>query len=349
MLGLTALVVLGYSWVIRVFKQGVSKGAAVGILFAFGGIVSMNDPMRLAPGVIYDSRTALLSLAYPYGGPIGTLIAVIAMSACRLWIGGVGALAGVAGMFAAALIGYACALVPLRKLKPGLVRSVFVGIAGSLSLAAIALLPHETMISLIGAPLVLVIVANVAGVILVSEFLEREKARQRIMRALENEASVDPLTKLKNRRAFDQAALRAMNDNRSKSHHCSLVLIDIDRFKTINDQWGHDAGDRVLAGVAKIIRKNVRITDLVVRYGGEEIVLLLTNTPQSAAVGVAEKVRSQIENTQFESGEQNLAVTISAGVASLSEAHHDMNAVMKAADRALYRAKSNGRNRVETA
>ena len=348
-LGLTALVVLGYSWVIRKFSEGLTKGAAVGVLFALGGIISMNDPIRFAPGVIYDGRTALLALAYPYGGPIGTLIALAAMAVYRIWIGGIGALSGVIGMGATALIGFACTLIPVRKLKIGPARSLLIGIAASTSLAAITLLPHEIMMTLVGIPLVTVIVANIAGVILLSEFLEREKSRQRIMRALEHEASVDPLTKLQNRRAFDQAALRAMNDNRSKSHQCSLVMIDIDHFKTINDRWGHDAGDTVLADVAAIIRKNVRITDVVVRYGGEEIVLLLTNTPQSAAIELAESVRSQIEQTQFESGDESLGVTISAGVASLSDRFHDMDAVMKAADRALYRAKSGGRNRVEMA
>ncbi|WP_453602365.1 GGDEF domain-containing protein, partial [Streptomyces sp. NPDC055722] len=329
-LGLSALVVLGYSWVIRKFSEGLAKGAAVGVLFALGGIISMNDPIKLAPGVIYDGRTALLALAYPYGGPIGTIIALGAMAVYRVWIGGVGALSGVIGMAATALIGFACTLIPVRRLKIGPVRSLLIGTAASTSLAAILLLPHEIVVTLVGIPLVALIVANIVSVILVSEFLEREKSRQRIMRELEHEASVDPLTKLQNRRAFDQAALRAMNDNRSKSHQCSLMMIDIDHFKAINDRWGHDAGDMVLADVAAIIRKNVRTKDVVVRYGGEEMVLLLTNKPQSAAVKIAESVRSQIEQTQFETGDESLGVIISAGVASLSDRLRDIDSVVKA-------------------
>ena len=103
-----------------------------------------------------------------------------------------------------------------------------------------------------------------------------------------------------------------------------------------------------MADVAAIIRKNVRITDVVVRYGDEEIVLLMTNTSQLAAIELAESVRSQIEQTRFGSGDESVGVTISAGVASLSDRFHDTDAVIKAADRALYRAKSGGRNRVET-
>ena len=197
-LGLTALVVLGYSWVIRKFSGGLNKGVAVGVLFALGGIISMNDPIRFAPGVIYDGRTALLALAYPYGGPIGTLIALAAMTAYRIWIGGIGSLSGVIGMGATALIGFACTLIPVRKLKIGPARSLLIGIAASTSLAAITLLPHEIMMTLVGIPLITVIIANIAGVTLLGEFLEREKSRQRIMRALEHEASVDPLTKLRN-------------------------------------------------------------------------------------------------------------------------------------------------------
>lgn len=348
-LGLTALVILSYSIVIRTFSKGWKKGAAVGVLLALGGILSMNDPVVIAPGVIFDGRTALLAIAYPYGGPVGTIVAALLMAAYRFWLGGVGLVPGLISIVLICAIGFGVALIPVRKLPIGLTRSVLTGLFASLSLVSISLLPHDIIATIVGFPLFAVVVANIANVVILSDFLEREKSRLRIMRALEHEAWVDPLTKLQNRRAFDRAALRAMNDNKSKAAHCSLVMIDIDHFKAINDRWGHDTGDMVLADVAAIIRRNVRITDVVVRYGGEEIVLLLTNTPQNIANELAERVRSEIELASFATDFESVSVTVSAGVASLNGQHTSMEALLKAADKALYRAKTSGRNRVEVA
>jgi diguanylate cyclase len=348
-LGLTALVILSYSIVIRTYSKGWKKGAAVGALFALGGILSMNDPVIIAPGVFFDGRTALLAIVYPYGGIVGTIVAVVLMAGYRIWLGGAGLVPGLTSIITVAAISFAVTLIPARKIGIGVTRSVMTGLLASLSLVWITLLPHDIVATIIGFPLFAVVIANVVNVVIITDFLEREKSRLRIMRALEHEAWVDPLTKLHNRRAFDRAALRAMNDNRSKSTHCSLVMIDIDHFKAVNDRWGHDMGDVVLADVASIIRKNVRITDVVVRYGGEEIVLLLLNTPQIVANELAERVRSEIEHTDFSTDIESVNVTVSAGVASLGERYTSMEALLKAADRALYRAKSSGRNRVEVA
>ena len=349
MLGITALVVLGYSWVIRTFSRGISLGAAVGCLFGLGGLASMSDPISFAPGVFYDARTALLVLAYTYGGPIGTIIATATMVAYRLWIGGMGAMTGAASIVLSSLIGVAVAMIPLRRLKIGPLRSAFIGVVASGSFVTIVLLPPEIASAIIGPPLLALMVANLVSVMITSSFLEREKARQSVMRALEHEASVDPLTKLQNRRAFERASLRAMNDNKLKARKCALVLIDIDHFKGINDRWGHDMGDLVLADVAALIRGNVRKSDLVVRYGGEEIALLMPNTPLTVATDFAERIRNLIAEAEHELGGHKVQVTVSAGVAVLGVRMNDMSEVVKAADKALYRAKSTGRNRVEVA
>lgn len=349
MLGITALVVLGYSWVIRTFSRGIALGAAVGCLFGLGGLASMSDPISFAPGVFYDARTALLVLSYTYGGPIGTIIATTMMVVYRLWIGGMGAMTGAASIVLSSLIGIGCAMIPLRRLKIGSLRSAFIGIAASGSFVTIVMLPPEIVSTIIGAPLLALAVATFASVMITSSFLEREKTRQSVMRALEHEASIDPLTKLQNRRAFEQASLRAMNDNKLKSRNCGLILIDIDHFKGINDRWGHDMGDLVLAEVAALIRSNVRKSDLVVRYGGEEIALLMPNTPLTVATDFAERIRSLIAEAEHDLGGQSVRVTVSAGVAVLGVRMSDMNDVVKAADKALYRAKSSGRNRVEVA
>jgi len=348
-LGITALVVLSYSWVLRTFPKGTAKGAAVGLLFGLGGIASMSDPISFAPGVFYDARTALLVLSYSYGGPIGTLIATGLMLIYRLWLGGMGAISGSTSILLTSFIGFACAMIPGRGWKSWPLRSAAIGLAASASFVTLTMLPSDVTALIIGIPLFTLIIANISSVMVLSNFLEREKVRQRLMRVLEHEASVDPLTKLQNRRAFDKAALRAMNDNKLKSIKSAIILIDIDHFKDVNDLWGHEMGDMVLAEVAAIIRRGVRKTDVVVRYGGEEIALLLPNTPLTIAVDYAERIRSQIASAEHRMGNDCISVTVSAGVAVLGVRMYDIDAVMKAADKALYRAKSGGRNRVETA
>ena len=348
-LGLTALVLLCYSVLIRRFPDGKRKSTAVGVLFAAAGLLSMHDPITVAPGVFYDGRTALLAVAYPYGGLIGTAIAALLMAAYRIWLGGVGVVPGIVSIVIVSLIGYAFTWIPLRRLPIGTRRSILLGLTASTSLFSIILLPKEIETALLGFPLYAITVGNVVNVVIITALLEREKDRLRLWRALEHEAWIDPLTQLQNRRAFDRAALLAMNDNAARAAACSLIMIDIDHFKAINDRWGHDKGDDVLAMVAAIIRKNVRSTDVVVRYGGEEIALLLVNTHQPVAQHLAERIRSEIEVTEFGVASQPIAVTISAGVASLDDGHRSIEALLQAADKALYAAKAHGRNRVEAA
>jgi diguanylate cyclase len=126
-------------------------------------------------------------------------------------------------------------------------------------------------------------------------------------------------------------------------------MLDIDHFKKINDSWGHSFGDTVLARLADVIRRTVRKTDIAARYGGEEIVVLLPNTDMRAAAAVAEKIRKDIEGTTLMFEQEAVHVTVSIGIACSLEPTTDFKHVLEAADKALYRAKAGGRNRVELA
>jgi diguanylate cyclase (GGDEF)-like protein len=124
-------------------------------------------------------------------------------------------------------------------------------------------------------------------------------------------------------------------------------MLDIDHFKRVNDTHGHAAGDLVLAGVAKILAGLCRKEDMVFRYGGEEFCILCPGTDLRVAADVAERIRRAIGMGVFAYGDRKLTVTVSIGIAALSPAHTDADALMKDADRALYRAKQKGRDRVE--
>jgi len=165
---------------------------------------------------------------------------------------------------------------------------------------------------------------------------------------LQDEIRRDELTGIANRKAFDEALTRQISLSRRRNRVFSLIMIDIDHFKRVNDTYGHLIGDEILKYVAQRIDARVRHEDLAARFGGEEFMVLLPETTGESALMVAEGIRSAFENTslQSESGDEMPGmVTVSAGVAEycFGESAHDL---VERVDSALYRAKNSGRNQV---
>ena len=140
--------------------------------------------------------------------------------------------------------------------------------------------------------------------------------------------------------------LYTINSSGEKKETLSILMIDIDFFKNINDTYGHAAGDIVLEEVAKIIKACTRNVDTAARYGGEEFVVMLNNTPPSAAMAVAERIRRSIEEKSIVYDGKKINVTISIGVSSYNFDLESAKAIVDRADKALYESKQNGRNRV---
>ncbi len=177
-----------------------------------------------------------------------------------------------------------------------------------------------------------------------NEFSEIESFVRKSRKRLATLAHADKLTGLYNRQYFDEVALDQVEKMRSLHRPLSILFIDIDHFKKINDEHGHVFGDEVLRAVAWLIQKACRKTDIVARYGGEEIVVLLPNTADPDARRIAEEIRTIIESqTQHK---MNIRVTVSIGVAVFPNDGSDLRALIECADKALYRAKDAGRNRV---
>lgn len=172
-----------------------------------------------------------------------------------------------------------------------------------------------------------------------SRELEIALARERVL------AREDVLTGVTNRRQFFELATHEISVALRYGHSLSLILIDVDDFKRMNDTFGHQAGDELLKRVARIARQHLRDADLFARYGGDEFVALLPNTPASAAAVVAERLRADlaVHGTVLEDGV--LTVTISSGIAELLPANDTLDALIHRADMALYDAKQSGRNR----
>jgi len=169
-----------------------------------------------------------------------------------------------------------------------------------------------------------------------------ERLRTDLDRSLELAVS-DPLTGLRNRRFVQhhlEAALRIGD--------VAVMMIDVDRFKAINDSHGHAGGDTVLREVADRLRSQLRAADVVARYGGEEFLVVLADAPPEEAVAIAERLRAALERTPIPTGQGEASVTVSIGLA-ITPVGVSANDAVAAADTALYRAKALGRNRVEVA
>jgi diguanylate cyclase len=158
------------------------------------------------------------------------------------------------------------------------------------------------------------------------------------------EAMRDPLTGIANRLAFEERLAREYARCKRHGHPLSLLVLDVDHFKSINDGYGHKAGDRALKLIARQLRGNLRESDFLGRYGGEEFVALLPDTPHEGVAGVAEKLRLAIENSDFHHHGKKVPVTISIGYAHFLTGERSED-VFQRADEALYRAKAEGRNR----
>ena len=159
-------------------------------------------------------------------------------------------------------------------------------------------------------------------------------------------AYTDPLTKTYNRAAFEDALSREKKLAHRKSNHLSVIFFDIDHFKDINDDFGHDCGDIALASAASCIKDMLRGSDVVFRYGGEEFVILLSDTSIDGAKILAERIRKSIEKHSIAYGMQIIKLTASLGVSTL-RGNDTCDSLVKRADQAMYQAKDNGRNQVQ--
>lgn len=169
---------------------------------------------------------------------------------------------------------------------------------------------------------------------------------KRLMDNLKENALRDAMTGLYNRRFLEEYASQLVATNQRRQSVFSALMLDLDYFKQVNDTFGHEAGDKVLKTLSEILLKNVRTSDMLVRYGGEEFVIVLVDTPAEVALDVAEKIRAKVEETKIQLPGAMLQKTISIGVAEFPTDADTFWQVIKYADVALYEAKDKGRNRV---
>ncbi len=169
---------------------------------------------------------------------------------------------------------------------------------------------------------------------------------KRLMDTLRESTLRDAMTGLHNRRFLEEYIQTLVAGSQRRNTHLSLLMLDLDYFKMVNDKYGHDAGDTVLKSLSKVLVQSVRASDLVIRYGGEEFLIILQDTPGDGADVVAEKIRAAVEDMKVTVAGTVLQKTISIGIADFPQDSDTFWQTVKYADVALYQAKDEGRNRV---
>jgi len=227
-------------------------------------------------------------------------------------------------------------------------------------LALVMMAPYLLGLGLVGirpdaadVSIVILIVASSQTVGLVVAFLalsfsNLERRSNILQRRTETRAARDGLTGAMNRTSFTGHARREIGQHRSIRSNVSLLFVDVDHFKRINDTYGHETGDRVLKRIIRLARCRLRSGDTVARWGGEEFVVLLPATDLNGALLIAEKIRYRIENEHFDALAAGLRVTVSIGCAEISSSE-GLDELVARADRALYEAKHQGRNQTVAA
>lgn len=190
-------------------------------------------------------------------------------------------------------------------------------------------------------PLILALIAFISALV-VKYFIKSRDFEQQYKLA-----TTDGLTELYNHRYFQEQMKRQIENSKRYETEFSMIILDIDFFKKFNDTFGHQAGDAVLRQVAQTLKKNVRATDIVCRYGGEEMSIILPNTGRDVAYSTAEKICNRVSDRKFKlSNDKETSVTISLGVATFPYDGQSAAEIIDSADKRLYNAKNNGRNQV---
>nr|WP_258571096.1 diguanylate cyclase [Flavimaribacter sediminis] len=318
----------------------------LGLLFGIAATMAMNNPIPIADGVVVDPRNLFIGLSAAFLGLWGGVPALLVAISARYNLGGPGVEAGVLSMTIAWCAGYAWSYIVRDKVHyhPGYL--LLLGGMISFALIGIVLLPRDAMLRIFLVASPFVIAFNLIGAMLFGGLLERERIIAFRYGRMQDEAVTDPLTGLLNRRGFtriiDHLPEKTLNSAGA------VLVVDLDRFKMINDTYGHDTGDSVLVSVAKQLQSCVRKSDVLARFGGEEFVIVLPETSEVEARQVAERLRETVCAIRVTLDSDALPVTTSIG------GHWDGNGInlltaLRLADRALYRAKQEGRNRTEFA
>ncbi|TQS71753.1 diguanylate cyclase [Rhodobacteraceae bacterium] len=341
-LGLMSMSGIAYGVIHRRGKSRAFESLAVGVTFSIMAIFAMLNPLVLSEGIILDPRAVIVGLASAFGGFPAAIVSTLFVGLFRLYVGGVGAIAGATGIAASAALG----LVWRRYLygRNSTTKLHLIGLGALLSLHTLTLflLPMQVAIELFATIVPVLTVSCVLGSLVMGSIIDRERHYIRTENYWRKTAGTDSLTGLANRRSFLDSI-----QERSPIRNGVVMIIDIDHFKKVNDTFGHDAGDMVLKRVADVLRKTSTADELVCRLGGEEFAVFSSNMYHVTPFSRAEAYRAGIERQLVRYGNETIPITASIGVSYWKNTVvADISSRLREADIGLYDAKAAGRNRV---
>ena len=327
-----------------------SRFFLLGVMLGLGASFMMLHPIEQAPGIIFDTRHMFVGFAGLLGGGIGAVSALVIATATRMALAGAGMPIGILVLVTAAAIGIlAHTFIDRIRLHAPWSWAAF-GLLLSLSLSWILLLPDPMRSLWLRDMAPILIAGNVIGAVaagyLLSSVSEAADQRHRAV----TQSRMDDLTGILNRRGLNMEYHSAVS--RRTGTGVALLTIDLDHFKQVNDSFGHVVGDHLLERVSGQINQLVRKDDIVARMGGDEFVVVLTNTTKETAESTAERLHRAIsEGRKAPESDRALQeaygiVTASIGVAFSRTPPEHLEDLLAASDKLLYIAKQNGRDRV---
>ncbi|MGH4051441.1 MAG: diguanylate cyclase [Clostridium sp.] len=322
------------------YKQKFFFGLSHGIL----GIILMLFTVRITPVVILDFRHIPILLAALYGGGSASIIAGITIAVFRISYFGITSTSLIASINMLN-IAIACILILKLNINP-LKRWIYLNFISALIMTSTFLLIIKDTIILHNTLVYFWIASCIIGTLSyhISNYMNISINQ---LNKLEQESTLDFLTGLNNVRQYDNALTRSFVDVRINKEHLSILIIDIDFFKNVNDTYGHLAGDSVLQQLSTVLSTSSRSFDIISRIGGEEFSVILPDCPSSQALEVAERLRSAVEIHEFILPDKlSINLNISIGAATYPDNVTTLENLVSQADIALYSAKRSGRNKV---
>lgn len=345
-----AIMIAGFYFIGKAFTKPISKKSSVrdkisaGFLSGALGLVLMIFSIKVGDHVIVDLRHIPVLVISYYGGFITTIVSTLMIAFSRFFFG-INEVALYAFLFMS-LIGVSTGLISIYFRKGSYITILLMNILSMLFITIdlfITVIDKELYLNLL---LFFWLIAIPSGLIATTFFRDIQKSKNQLNH-YKNVAYSDFLTGLDNVRKFDSHLNELIKYSKGKEERFSLLLIDIDHFKKVNDTYGHDAGDAVLQQLGAILKQTVRSIDKVSRNGGEEFSVLLPNSSLQDSMNWAERIRKAVESQSFVlPNNEKLKITVSIGASSYPDTTPDTDEIFKQADNPLYQAKSSGRNRV---
>lgn len=317
-----------------------------GLLFGIYGTVLMNYSFPLNETTIVDLRHLAIVTAAVYLGGMASVISGLVISILRIVMFGMSS-AAIDAAFVMTIIGLSGVYFAYAP-WPRLTKIITMNLLGMTLIFVILMLNTTSMSSLMKVYPLQMTISFVGGIFIyfIAEFINKSNE---MLFLLERKATTDHLTNLSNRRQFEKSLELELERARESKQKLSLLVIDIDRFKKVNDTFGHTSGDAVLKQLGQLLIEHARSADIVSRNGGEEFAILLLDCGHHQAMAIAESIRQSVEKYHFALPDGNtIRLTISIGVAVFPDHcdDRDDNDFFEQADRALYEAKNTGRNRI---